>query len=56
MTYRQISKKLTTTACIIQGESKGLPPEDSPLMKQAVVVCFCKNIAPAQKSGFDWLV
>ena len=40
-------QKLTTTACFIQGESSGgkqfrncLPPEDSPWMKQAVVVSF----------------
>ena len=30
-------QKLTTTACFIQGESS---PEDSPWMKQAVVVSF----------------
>ena len=36
-------QKLTTTACFIQEESsggKGLPPEDSSWMKQAVVVSF----------------
>ena len=54
MTYRQtkmyshkMPQKLTTTACFIQRESSGgrhvglgLPPEDSPWMKQAVVVSF----------------
>ena len=50
----KMPQKLTTTACFIQGESSGgkqfrkhvscfrncLPPEDSPWMKQAVVVSF----------------
>ena len=38
-------QKLTTTACFIQGGNLQvvkpvLPPEDSPWMKQAVVVSF----------------
>ena len=33
-------QKLTTTACFIQEESSGRPPEDSSWMKQAVVVSF----------------
>ena len=40
----QNTSKLNTTACFIQWESSGgrpgLPPKDSPWMKQAVVVSF----------------